>query len=58
MTESKKSANPFVNMANEAKKQKNTPFITGRAPNQPKAPKPNTKGFGGASVMRRSARGG
>jgi hypothetical protein len=25
--------------------------------NQPKVPKPNTKGFGGASVVRRTGRG-
>lgn len=55
MTEEKKSKNPFVNMANEAKK-KNAAFITGKATQQ-KAPKP-TKGFGGATVVRRSGRGG
>lgn len=41
-------------MANEAKK-KNPAFITGK---NNKAPKPNTKGFGGPTVVRRSGRGG
>lgn len=54
MTE-KKSVNPFINMANEAKKNK-APTIHGKQ-TQTKAPKP-TKGFGGASVVRRSGRGG
>jgi hypothetical protein len=54
MTE-KKSVNPFVNMANEAKKNKHPGM--GKAPKQ-QGPKPNTKGFGGASVVRRSGRGG
>lgn len=55
MTEEKKSKNPFINMANEAKKNKPS-FITGKGANQ-KAPKPS-KGFGGPSVVRRSGRGG
>lgn len=55
MTE-KKSKNPFINMANDAKKN-NAPMITGKKGEQ-KAPKPNTKGFGGASVVRRTGRGG
>jgi len=54
MTEEKKSKNPFINMANAAKKNTN-PFSNNK---QPKAPKPNSKGFGGASVVRRSGRGG
>lgn len=55
MTEEKKSKNPFINMANDAKK-KQTAFITGKNANQ-KTPKPN-KGFGGPTVVRRSGRGG
>lgn len=43
MTEEKKSKNPFINLANEAKKN-NTPTIKGK-PAQQKAPKPS-KGFG------------
>jgi hypothetical protein len=54
MTEEKKSKNPFINMANTAKKN-NNPFNNNK---QTKGPKPNTKGFGGASVVRRSGRGG
>ena len=54
MTEEKKSKNPFINMANAAKKNAN-PFNNTK---QGKGPKPNTKGFGGASVVRRSGRGG
>ena len=53
MTEEKKSKNPFVNMANQAKQNKpqfGKQTIT-------KAPKPS-KGFGGPSVVRRSGRGG
>lgn len=53
MTE-KKSVNPFINMANEAKKIKHPGM--GKAPKQ-QGPKP-TKGFGGSSVVRRSGRGG
>ena len=52
--EEKKSKNPFINMANTAKKN-NNPFNNNK---QTKGPKPNTKGFGGASVVRRSGRGG
>lgn len=55
MTEEKKSKNPFINMANEAKKNKQN-FVSGKS-NQPKVPKPS-KGFGGPSVVRRSGRGG
>jgi hypothetical protein len=55
MTEEKKSPNPFINMANEAKK--NSPRLPGSKTIQQKAPKPN-KGFGGASVVRRTGRGG
>lgn len=54
MTEEKKSKNPFVNMANAAKKSKNT-FANDK---QKKPVKPNTKGLGGATVVRRSGRGG
>ena len=53
MTEEKKSKNPFVNMANQAKQNK--PQF-GKATNV-KAPKPN-KGFGSPNVVRRSGRGG
>jgi len=54
MTE-KKNPNPFINLANEAKKKK-TPMLTGKKSEQ-KVPKPS-KGFGGASVVRRTGRGG
>lgn len=53
MTEEKKSKNPFINMANAAKKNAN-PFNNNK---QTKTPKPS-KGFGGATVVRRSGRGG
>ena len=58
MTEEKKSKNPFVNLANEAKKNNNElhPGL-GKAPKK-QGPKANTKGFGGASVVRRAGRGG
>lgn len=54
MTEEKKSKNPFINMANQAKKNNNPKFDPKSGG---KAPKPN-KGFGGSSVVRRSGRGG
>ena len=54
MTE-KKNPNPFINMANEAKK-KSAPMITAKK-GENKTPKPS-KGFGGASVVRRTGRGG
>ena len=55
--EPKKSKNPFVNLANEAKETKkaNTPQVFGKL--QTKAPKP-TKGFGGANMVKRTGRGG
>lgn len=58
MTEPKKNANPFVKMANDAK-MKNSELHPGlgRAPRK-QGPKVNSKGFGGSSVTRRSARGG
>lgn len=56
MTVEKKSKNPFINMANDAKKN-NPAFITGKKSEQ-KPQKPNTKGFGGSSVVRRTSRGG
>lgn len=52
MTEEKKSKNPFINMANEAKKAAGFPNQT----QQTKAPKPS-KGFGGANTVRRTGRG-
>ena len=57
MTEEKKSKNPFINMANEAKKNTNGlhPGL-GKAPKK-QGPKPS-KGFGGSSVVRRTGRGG
>jgi len=55
MTEEKKSKNPFINMANDAKK--NSPKLPGAKAVQQKVPKPS-KGFGGATVVRRSGRGG
>lgn len=56
MTE-KKSKNPFINLANEAKKNNQLHPGMGKAPKQ-QGPKVNTKGFGGSSVTRRSSRGG
>lgn len=58
MTEEKKSKNPFINMANEAKK-KNSTFTNGK-PDQKvhKAPKPLAKGFGGPNFIRKTGRGG
>lgn len=53
MTEQKKNNNPFINLANQAKKNVN-PSVKGKHVN---APKPS-KGFGGATVVRRSGRGG
>lgn len=57
MTE-KKSPNPFINMAREAK-ARDTKLTPEKAQQIQKAkgPKPS-KGFGGASVVRRSGRGG
>ena len=56
MTEEKKSKNPFINMANEAKnKNQNQHPGLGKAPKS-QGPKP-TKGFG-SSVMRKTGRGG
>lgn len=55
MTEEKKSKNPFINMANEAKK-KNNSLMSGK--HNQKVSKPNTKGFGGPTVIRRTSRGG
>jgi hypothetical protein len=58
MTEEKKSKNPFVNMANEAKKNNASEHPgLGKAPKK-QGPKVNTKGFGGSSVVRRTGRGG
>lgn len=58
MTEEKKSKNPFINLANEAKTRalKVAPDKAQQV-QKAKAPKP-TKGFSGASVVRRSGRGG
>lgn len=58
MTEEKKSKNPFINMAREAK-ARGTKLAPEKATQiqQAKAPKPS-KGFGGASVVRRTGRGG
>ena len=55
MSEEKKSKNPFINLANAAKKDNNKPGL-GKAPKS-QGPKP-TKGNGGATVVRRSGRGG
>lgn len=55
MTEPKKSPNPFIAMAQEAKKL--SPRLPGTNTPQSKAPKPS-KGFGGSSVVRRTGRGG
>ena len=54
MTE-KKSPNPFINLAIEAKK--NSPRLPETKAAKQKVPKPN-KGFGGSSVVRRTGRGG
>lgn len=55
MTEEKKSKNPFINLANAAKKDNKNPGF-GKAPKS-QGPKP-TRGSGGASMVRRSGRGG
>lgn len=57
MTEQKKSKNPFINLANEAKARtlKVSPEKAAMV-QQAKAPKPN-KGFGN-QVMRKTGRGG
>ena len=52
MTEEKKSKNPFINMANSAKKNNQPPNIKNTKNNKP------TKGFGSSPVIRRSGRGG
>jgi hypothetical protein len=52
MTEEKKSKNPFINMANAAKKANSFPTNQ----QQTKVPKPS-KGFGGANTMRKTGRG-
>jgi hypothetical protein len=58
MTEDKKSKNPFINMAREAK-ARDMKLAPEKATQIQKAkvPKPN-KGFGGSSVVRRTGRGG
>ena len=58
MTE-KKNPNPFIRMAQEAKARA-TKIAPEKATQiqQAKSPKPNSKGFGGANVVRRSGRGG
>jgi hypothetical protein len=56
MTEIKKSKNPFINLANEAKKN-NTQKMYGKTSTIQKAPKPS-KGFGSTTVVKRSGRGG
>ena len=55
MTEEKKSKNPFINLANAAQKDSKHPGLA-KAPKS-QGPKP-TKGNGGATVVRRSGRGG
>ena len=55
MTEEKKSKNPFINLANEAKKKNSIPNAK---QNESKFKKVNTKGFGGPTVVRRTGRGG
>jgi hypothetical protein len=56
MTEEKKSKNPFINLANEAKKKNSMNPGLGKAPKS-QGPKP-TRGSGGATMVRRSGRGG
>jgi hypothetical protein len=58
MTEEKKSKNPFINMAREAK-ARDMKLAPEKATQiqKAKAPKPS-KGFGGATVVRRTGRGG
>jgi hypothetical protein len=57
MTEEKKSKNPFINMANAAKKSASLgqSQLDMSSPKQ-KAQKPS-KGFGGATTVRRTGRG-
>lgn len=52
MTEEKKSKNPFVNMANTAKKTNAQQLKQTKNIGKP------SKGFSGPSVVRRSGRGG
>ena len=58
MTEEKKSKNPFINMAREAK-ARDTKLTPEKALQiqKSKGPKPS-RGNGGATVVRRSGRGG
>jgi hypothetical protein len=58
MSEEKKSKNPFINMAREAK-ARDMKLAPEKAIQiqKAKAPKPS-KGFGGSSVVRRTGRGG
>jgi len=58
MTEEKKSKNPFINMANEVKKNNASEHPGLGKASKKQGPKVNTKGFGGSSVVRRTGRGG
>lgn len=63
MTEPKRNPNPFIRMAEEARKKreeqlKTLPDVNGKpSVDRGQKPKPN-KGFGGPTVVRRSGRGG
>jgi hypothetical protein len=57
MTVDKKSTNPFIVMAQEAKKKNAAHPGLSKAPKK-QVPKVNTKGFGGANVIRRAGCGG
>ena len=56
MADVKKSKNPFINMANEAKAKKAGQFPNSTTGTNNKAPKP-TKGFATGQVMRKAGRG-
>jgi hypothetical protein len=56
MSDVKKSKNPFINMANEAKAKKAGQFPNSTTGTNNKAPKP-TKGFATGQVMRKAGRG-
>lgn len=57
MTDQKKSKNPFVNLANESKKNNLNKQYGKNSNVEVKLPKPS-KGFGNTNVVRRSGRGG
>jgi len=57
MTADKKSTNPFIAIAQEAKKKNAAHPGLSKAPKK-QGLKANAKGFGGANVIRRAGHGG